>query len=340
MKLVFLRREPRHPQRRLPGRFSPVRYTHGYSACLEVFMKASALHGLLVLDKPGGITSRDAVDRALRWFPRGTKVGHTGTLDPLATGVLVLCIGSATRLTEYVQHMSKTYRAGVLLGARSDTDDADGTLTPVAAAAAPDRATLTAALQGFVGEVEQVPPAFSAAKVSGARAYDLARRGAEVELQARIVRIYGIDILAYEYPRLELEVRCGKGTYIRSLARDLGERLGCGGLIVTLRRTSVGPFVAEGALSLAADAAAARARLLPVSAAVAELARLDLDSGAAARLRQGQRVRLPRTGARSAVGAGEVAVFGPGEAFVGVAAFDPARGDVTPMKVLPEAATR
>src|SRR5256714_3335349 len=118
-------------------------------------------HGLLVLDKPLGDTSRAAVDRAQRWFPRGTKLGHTGTLDPLATGVLVLCIGSATRLTEYVQQMRKTYQTTVRLGARSNTDDADGTVTPVAGAATPTREQLEACLQEFLGEIEQVPPAFS-----------------------------------------------------------------------------------------------------------------------------------------------------------------------------------
>src|SRR5215470_17408950 len=128
--------------------------------------------GLLVLDKPGGMTSREAVDRALRWFPRGTRIGHTGTLDPLATGVLVLCVGSATRLTEYVQQMSKVYQTTVRLGARSDTDDADGTITPVEGVTPPTREQLEQCLQEFLGEIEQVPPAFSAAKVSGQRAYD------------------------------------------------------------------------------------------------------------------------------------------------------------------------
>src|SRR5260370_5834773 len=123
-------------------------------------MRASSFDGLLVVDKPPGITSRDAVDRAQRWFPRGTKLGHTGTVDPLATGVLVLCLGAATRLTEYVQRMSKTYRAGLRLGARSDTDDADGAITPVEGATAPDGAAVAACLAGFVGDIEQTPPAY------------------------------------------------------------------------------------------------------------------------------------------------------------------------------------
>src|SRR5205085_5278855 len=124
---------------------------------LSVNMASPTFHGLLVLDKPLGITSRDAVDRAQRWFPRGTRIGHTGTLDPLATGVLVLCIGQATRLTEYVQDMGKTYIADVVLGARSATDDAEGPITPAAVERPPDRAELDAVLLEFVGEIDQVP---------------------------------------------------------------------------------------------------------------------------------------------------------------------------------------
>lgn len=283
-----------------------------------------------MLDKPGGMTSRDAVDRALRWFPRGTKVGHTGTLDPLATGVLVLCLGAATRLTEYVQDMRKTYRAGVRLGARSDTDDADGTVEPADVAVPPGRSAVEEALRGFVGEVEQVPPAYSAAKVSGRRAYDLARRGREVALESRRVRVHGIDVLAYEYPRLEIEVRCGKGTYVRSLARDLGERLGCGGYVETLRRTRVGPFAADDAVSLDADAAAARAKLLPVSAAVSELPRVTLGDADVTRLRQGQGVPtiVPPD-------AGEVAVFDGRGGLVAVARLDRERRLLRPEKVFP-----
>src|SRR5713101_3174929 len=142
-------------------------------------MSDPAINGLLVVDKPSGMTSRDVVDRAARWFPRRTRVGHTGTLDPLATGVLVLCIGQATRLTEYVQRMGKTYRAGLRLGARSDTDDADGTITPAAVDQPPGQEPVQVALEQFIGEVDQVPPAHSAAKVAGRRAYDLARRGEE-----------------------------------------------------------------------------------------------------------------------------------------------------------------
>src|SRR5262249_9674427 len=199
------------------GRESP-----GPARCLwRTAAVNAAWDGLLVLDKPAGITSRSAVDRALRWFPRRTRLGHAGTLDPLATGVLVLCLGGATRLAEYVQRMGKTYTSTFVLGATSDTDDADGTVTPVPGAADPGRGAVAAALAGLVGTLEQVPPAFSAAKVTGRRAYDLARRGEEVPLRPRPVEVYGIDVLRYEYPFLDVEVRCGKGTYIRALARDL-----------------------------------------------------------------------------------------------------------------------
>jgi tRNA pseudouridine55 synthase len=251
------------------------------------------VNGLLLLDKPSGMTSRDVVDRVQRWFPRGTKIGHTGTLDPLATGVLVICFGKATRLAEYVQRMAKTYRAGILLGSRSDTDDLDGAITPGPGTQAPERTTVAACLQGFVGNIEQVPPAFSAAKVEGRRAYSLARRGREVPLAARQVQIHGIDLLQYEYPRLLIEVRCGKGTYIRSLARDLGNRLGCGGLIETLRRSRVGPFPVENAVSLDLDPGAVRTHLLPLAAAVAELPHFTVADQDAARIRQGGTVSIP-----------------------------------------------
>ncbi len=295
-------------------------------------MPVPTFHGLLVLDKPAGITSRDAVDRAQRWLPRGTRVGHTGTLDPLATGVLVLCLGAATRLAEFVQDMAKIYRAVVRLGGRSDTDDADGTITSIDVTSPPDRAAVEQALRGFIGDIEQVPPAYSASRVSGRRAYDLARHGREVDLAARPVHVYAIDVLAYEYPRLEIEVRCGRGTYIRSLARDLGQRLGCGGFIVALRRTRVGPFTVEDAVSLDADAAIALARVLPPSAAVSELPRVVLADRAVAKLRQGQTVSaLPMDAAK-------VAVFDAHGALVAVAHVESASGLLHADKVLPAGA--
>ena len=299
-------------------------------------MKRTPLHGLLVLDKPAGVTSRTVVDCAQRWFPPGTRIGHTGTLDPLATGVLVLCIGVATRLVEYVQRMEKTYRASLLLGARSTTDDADGEIEAVAVEQPPERSHADACLQEFVGEIEQVPPGYSAARVSGRRAYDLARRGRSVSLEPRRVRIHEIDVLGYAYPRLELLVRCGKGTYIRALARDLGKQLGCGALVEKLRRTRVGPFEAAEALSLDADAATAGSALLPLSAAVAELPRVVLGPEKVERLRQGQVVSIadssPGTVLSSA--AAEVAVVDEAQALVAVAVVERGQQRLRPEKVL------
>lgn len=256
---------------------------------------ASTIDGLLVIDKPTRITSRAAVDRAASWFPHHTRIGHTGTLDPLATGVLVLCVGVATRLTEYVQAMHKVYRAGVIFGATSDTDDADGVITETADARAPTRDDIERALATFIGTTSQVPPAFSAAKVAGRRAYALARKGKEVTLEARPVTIDRIDVLDYAYPRLDIVVGCGKGTYIRSLARDLGNLLGCGGYIASLRRVSIGAFTEKDAISLDETASAARARLLPTWRAVQQAEPRVLRDDEAAKLVRGQQVRLATT---------------------------------------------
>ena len=274
------------------------------------------MNGLLVIDKPPGITSRDAVNRAQRWFPRHTKLGHTGTLDPLATGVLVLCVGPATRLTEYVQGLPKTYETTLRLGVRSDTDDADGAVTTVDGAVVPTVAEVRTALEPFIGLVEQVPPAYSAVKTGGQRAYERARRNETVHLAVRRVRIDGIELLGYEYPHLQLRIDCGKGTYIRSIARDLGERLGCGAYVEKLRRTRVGPFTPAQAVSLDAGAAMARDRLLPPAVAVEHLPRVTLSMPEVQRLRNGQAVpALPRPGAPLPA---DVAVFDTSGQFVGI----------------------
>lgn len=268
------------------------------------------MNGLLVIDKPGGMTSRDAVNRAQRWFPRGTKLGHTGTLDPLATGVLVLCVGGATRLAEFVQAMGKGYVTRVLLGSRSDTDDADGAVTPVPGALPPTEEQVRAAVGRFVGTIQQLPPAYSALKVAGKRAHELARKGAEVKLEPRPVHVYRIDVTGYTWPHLDLTVECGRGTYIRSIARDVGEVFGVGGLVQTLRRTHVGPFTADSGLSLDATADEVRAKLRPMGEAVADLPRVTLDAATGGRFTQGQAVPC---GSASGV----VGVF-RGDVFVGV----------------------
>lgn len=271
--------------------------------------------GFLVLDKPLGMTSREAVDRAARWFPPGTRLGHTGTLDPLATGVLVVAVGQATRLTEEVQRMEKVYRARVCLGARSDTDDAEGTITLVPVSGPPEPGLVERTLAQFVGAIDQVPPAYSAAKVAGRRAYVLARRGREVDLAPRSVQIHEIRRLQYDYPSLDLEIRCGKGTYIRSLARDIGEWLGCGAYVQALRRTRVGPFQESAAVSTDVTPEAARRALCDLSWAVADLPRRSLSTLEVQRFIMGQ--AIPAGGEP-----GEVAVFDETEEFVGIGRID------------------
>jgi tRNA pseudouridine55 synthase len=247
------------------------------------------MNGLLVLDKPGGMTSRDAVNRVQKWFPRRTKIGHTGTLDPLATGVLVVCVGRATRLADYVQAMGKSYASRFRLGATSTTDDADGEVTETANVIPPTRELIDTALKSFVGTVDQVPPAVSALKLNGVRAYELARRGKGPALGSRVVRIDAIHVTRYEWPFLDVEVDCGKGTYIRSIARDLGDVLGCGGLVQTLRRTRVGPFRAEQGIGLEADPASVTLR--PMAEAVTGLPRVTLEPEVIRGLQNGQVVR-------------------------------------------------
>jgi tRNA pseudouridine55 synthase len=275
-----------------------------------------SMNGLLVIDKPGGMTSRDVVNRVQKWFPRKTKLGHTGTLDPLATGVLVVCVGAATRLADFVQAMGKTYRSRFLLGATSDTDDADGRVTLTLCSVLPTREQIDAVIPAFIGDIEQMPPAVSALKVAGRRAHDLARKGEGVQLAARTVRIDAIRVLGYEWPHLDVEVDCGKGTYIRSIARDLGAKLGCGGLVQTLRRTRIGPFTADQGTGLDVTAEDAMEQLLPLTAAVSGMEQVRLDADGVKRFRNGQVVTIPRASGPPA--SNLIAVMDERETLIGI----------------------
>jgi tRNA pseudouridine55 synthase len=270
--------------------------------------------GVLNLDKPTGITSRAVVDRVAGPL-RKVKVGHAGTLDPLASGVLVVCVGRATRLIEYVQRMPKTYRARVRLGASSDTDDADGTVVEAVDPPVPSETELRAALNTQVGTIDQVPPEFSAIKVAGERAYDLARAGREVALKARPVTIARVELLAYEWPHVELEIDCGSGTYIRSIARDVGRALGSGGLIEVLTRTRIGGFAIEEALDPSTlDRAAILERLRPTTEAIAGMPRAVLDEGRIRAIGQGRAIE-----ADPPMPAGEVALLDESGGLVAIA---------------------
>lgn len=205
------------------------------------------LFGVLNLYKPPGKTSRDVVNIVQR-LVRPNKVGHAGTLDPMATGVLLVCVGPATRLVSILQQAPKTYRAMFRFGQRSDTDDNTGEIEVTENARPVEREEIEAVLPDFCGVIEQTPPAYSAVKVDGRRAYALARQGEDVSLKPRPVRIDSIQIIDYAWPDITLSIRCGSGTYIRSIARDLGERLGGGALMTALERTEIGTFNSENAI--------------------------------------------------------------------------------------------
>jgi tRNA pseudouridine55 synthase len=211
--------------------------------------------GLLIIDKPEGITSM-GVCRKVRGklvaggAPKRVKVGHGGTLDPLATGVLVVLVGKATRLCDRIMVGEKRYLADVDLSQSSTTDDREGERTPAQVASPPTRDAVAAACARFVGTIMQRPPAYSAIKVEGKRAYRLARGGEPPKLEPRPVLIHTINLVAYEWPIATIDVRCGKGTYIRSLARDLGELLTGAGMLLTLRRTEVGEFAIDRAMKV------------------------------------------------------------------------------------------
>jgi tRNA pseudouridine55 synthase len=294
----------------------------------------SKVCGLLNLDKPPGMTSRAVVDLVARPL-RGVKVGHAGTLDPLATGVLVVCVGAATRLIEYVQRMPKTYRTTVLLGARSDTLDADGHVEPVVVARVPAEAEVREAIAAQVGTIAQRPPEFSALKVEGRRAYDLARAGKAVELAPREVTIERVELLDYNWPRLELEVACGSGTYIRSVARDVGDALGCGGLVEVLTRTRIGPFTKDEAIDpLSLTAGTIPGLLRPAAEAVADLPRARTSAAQVAEVAQGRALPLGALADLPPGFEGEVALLGPDGDLVAVAEVEPGSGRVRPRRVL------
>ncbi|HEV3120617.1 MAG TPA: tRNA pseudouridine(55) synthase TruB [Isosphaeraceae bacterium] len=278
--------------------------------------------GLLNLNKPSGVSSRKALDGVARLLPR-LKVGHAGTLDPLASGVLVVCIGTATRLVEFIQQMPKTYQATVLLGARSDTLDAAGQVTPVPNAPVPEFDQLRKALEMVASQAEQTPPQFSALKVGGRRAYDLARAGRHAALSARKVTIHRIDLLSYEWPRLELEIDCGSGTYIRSIARDLGEALGCGGIVETLVRTRIGHFTLASAVALAdLSAETLKTHLRAPLEALGNLPRVVLSAAELAAVGHGQAL-VAESADRRTVPAGRVALLGPDAELAAIAQHDP-----------------
>ena len=254
------------------------------------------IHGWLVIDKPGGLTSTGVVTKLRRAFD-AKKAGHAGTLDPIATGILAIAFGEATKTIPFVVDGEKTYRFTVTFGEARDTDDIEGKII-AQSHIRPAREQILAALPAFIGEIGQVPPAFSAVKVDGERAYDLARAGATPVLESRKAFIRSLILLSQpDRDRAELEMRCGKGTYVRAFVRDLGLKLGSFAHVSALRRTALGPFTESQAIPLDSALAfgnspPAQNGLLPLKTALADIPALAVAEGDAARLRTGQTALL------------------------------------------------
>lgn len=248
------------------------------------------------MDKPAGISSNDVVQQAKRLFG-AQKVGHTGSLDPLATGVLPLCFGEATKFSQYLLDADKKYWTQVRLGITTETADADGEVIAQADTSGITESQVTAALERFVGEIEQIPSMYSALKHQGQPLYKLARQGIEVERAPRRISIYSAELLQFSEASIELRVHCSKGTYIRSLAEDLGAALGCGGHVSALRRLAAGPYKEGQATTLdelreVGDLREMDALLLPVSSAVSSWPAVRLHEDTAHYVRQGQPVQV------------------------------------------------
>lgn len=286
--------------------------------------------GVLLLDKPAGMTSNAALQKA-RWLLNAAKAGHTGTLDPMATGLLPLCFGEATKFAGELLTAGKRYAATLRLGVRTDTADAEGQVLetrPVAVT----REQVEVALARFRGDILQVPPMHSALKRDGRPLYEYARKGIEVERKPREVSIFKLDILKFDVDRLDFDVDCSKGTYVRSLAEDIGAALGCGAHLTALRRTRIGNLRLEDAVTLEAlEALPPEARytlLRPADALLEELPRLDLDEAAALRFSHGQSV-----GGAEGRPNGRLRVYAEDGRFLGLATVSP-EGLVAPVRLL------
>jgi tRNA pseudouridine55 synthase len=282
------------------------------------------IDGILLLDKPRHLTSNEALQRVKRLY-QANKAGHTGSLDPLATGLLPVCLGGATKFSTYLLDADKRYRVRIRLGITTTTADAEGEVLVTRPVEGIDEARLRTVMGPFLGPIEQLPPMYSAVKHQGERLYKLARQGIEVERQPRTVTIHRLELIDLALPELELDVHCSKGTYVRTLAEDLGAELGCGGHVIGLRRTGVGPYVEPERRFVTLDEVeeliAAHedplpvldSLLLPLESALEHWPAVRLTADAAFYLRQGQAVLVPQ-----APTAGLVRLYDPSRHFLGV----------------------
>ncbi|GLK81620.1 tRNA pseudouridine(55) synthase TruB [Methylopila turkensis] len=297
--------------------------------------KGLDISGWLVLDKPVGVASTQAVSKC-RWIFQAKKAGHAGTLDPLASGILPIAFGEATKTVPFVMDGRKIYRFEVTWGIETDTDDTEGEAVATSDAR-PSREAILALLPSFRGAIEQVPPQFSAIKIDGQRAYDLARDGEEVELAARTIEVHRLDLLEAETDRAVFEAETGKGAYVRALARDMGRALGTRGHVTALRRTAVGGFTEEDAISLdelerlrqgAGGERELAECLLPVETALDDIPALAVSQAEAARLLNGQPVLLRGRDAPTYQGSVSVTAGG---ALIALAEIE--RGELHPRRI-------
>ena len=260
----------------------------------------NAISGVLVVDKPVGMTSHDVV-QAVRNGTSIRRAGHTGTLDPRASGVLVILVGPAVRLSEYVSASDKRYQAIIRLGSSTDTFDADGTFTRQDEPVNVTEEQFESVLKTYEGEIEQTPPPYSAVKIKGRKAYEMARKGEEVELEPRIIQVHHLEVLEWAPPEVVVDVHCSSGTYVRSLANDLGNELGCGAYLVGLRRTKSGRFSLRDAVPLRKLQEAFTAGnwyqyLIPAAEALGDWTAVELDPDEVEEVRHGHRVKAETDG--------------------------------------------
>ena len=296
--------------------------------------KGRAVNGILLLDKPAGGSSNQVLQR-VRWLFEAAKAGHTGSLDPLATGMLPICFGEVTKLSAQLLDANKTYQVRMALGAATDTADADGQVIQSSDASHVDEALLQQTINQFVGDILQVPPMYSALKHEGKRLYELARKGEEVERAARPVKILSIELLEFGEGYADLQVACSKGTYIRTLVEDIAVAMNTHAHVLTLRRTQVGPFSQNmirhdelEAMKQEGGLVALDALLLPPEAALLDWPEVTLGEDSSFYFRRGQAIQV-----RQAPNSGSLAVYGPERLLLGLAEIDD-DGRVAPKRLL------
>lgn len=295
--------------------------------------KGRPVSGILLLDKPKGISSNKALQQVKNIF-KAQKAGHTGSLDPLATGVLPVCLGEATKVSGFLLDADKRYRVQIKLGEKTTTADAEGEVVSTAPFDSVSEAAIKEILPEFTGVLHQLPPMYSALKHNGERLYKLAREGVEVEREPREITIFSLDLISVDLPYFELDVHCSKGTYVRTLAEDIGEKLGCGAHVTELRRTAVGVFDAEPVsmekLESVADSDFAEmdCLLLPIDSALADWQDVHLSTDMSYYLRQGQAVMVPKAPAN-----GMVRLYDEKNGFLGVGVIQ-SDGKVAPKRLM------